>query len=272
MNDEKLKGIAKSVAITFYNGGVDNKPKWTSFQYYNDKGKITSYAQYNKFGILEDNDTYFYDIKGHLIKVRYEEYGKLKSISIIKYDNSGSLLEVLSLTGDSIKTHRTTYKKSPDGKLIEKSCVNTTADTLVYKTVDELDANGNTLVTKVYNKENNLVRIWRSQYDQMNNTTIYEEFDANDKLISKVTYDYSYYPDKTIKTDIIYTNGVITGKDFFDVYGNSTKAIAYSGDKSNDITSKDVYKYEYDPKGNWTKKVEYENGEVSTSEVRKIEY
>lgn len=273
MHDENLKGIAKKVSIAFYYGGITDgkKPHWTSIQYYNKMGKITSYHQYNKFGRLEDNDTYFYDEKSHLIKVRYEEYGKLQSISVINYDSSGRLSEVLSLDADSVLKHRNTYNHSQNAVLIE-TIYNISADSIVSKNIDKLDSRGNSIESKVYDKNDNIVRTWRSEYDYMNNFISQEEFSADNKLVSNNTHVYTYYPNKNMKTDINYQNGIINSKESFDIHGNMIEVINYSGSKDNDVTSKEIDKYKYDSKGNWTEKIDYENGEVFTSEIRTIKY
>jgi hypothetical protein len=271
MNDENLKGIAKSVSISFYNGAVANGkiPQWTSIQYYNKIGKIISYHHQNRSERVTDDTKYSYDTKGHLTRVRYEENGSLRAISIIKYDNSGNLSEVVSLNGDSIQEYKVSYKYSPDRKQVETSRYNIVADTLVNKNVDKLDANGNTIESKVYDRNNKMVRVWRSKYDRMNNFISNAEFNSKNEQVSIDTHVYTYYPNKNMKSDIHYTDGIINSKQLFDEHGNVIEDIMYSGDKGEDIISKETDKYKYDSRGNWTEKVDYENEEAFTSEIRK---
>lgn len=110
-------------------------------------------------------------VKNHLKSVSVFEQkfddgaaGKVLAESVVRYDESGNVIEEIEYKLGKITKH-TTYKYDPNGNKIQEI---------------ELDANGKKIKTSIYKYNNNL-RIEKTVYD------------ANNKAVSKKTYKYESY-------------------------------------------------------------------------------
>ena len=273
MHDEKLKTNAKTVSISFYNGEAtpEKKAEWTSIQYYDNNGRITSYLHFRKSGRLEYKDTYIYDKSGHLMENRNEEGGHLLSKMLNKYDSFGKLIESTTLNQDSLPNGKLIYKRNEKGRLIETEMYDE-ANNLVSKSVIKADFKDNITEEKVFDERNQLVRIWQTKYDKKSNIISSIEFGPDGKITAKNTHSYIYYSNGGIRIDVYYEKGIINTKQTFDKYGNIVESIMYGEKGGKDILSKEINKYKIDSKGNWIQKIDYENGSVFTTEIRKFGY
>lgn len=130
----------------------------------------------------------------------------------------------------------------------------------------ELDDNG--IPTKLNYKTNDGRYNWSEsyQYNSKGKISEIEHFNAEGILVSKEIYKYD--ENGYLKESELYKNKKLISKNIYknDEEGSNTELI-YSGD-----STIFTYMYNYDAKGNWVKKIVFENNNPSGILIREIEY
>ena len=195
-------------------------------------------------------NTYRYDLQGRLIEdVTYDSENRMTSRTTSTYDPEGKLIEEI----DTVQSHpehyipkrydvyittKSIYTYNKQGKLIERREYQPDGS-LYAKYSGDYDAQGR------------LVRSTRSDHrDRLMEQTLYK-FAANGLILEEENYDSSMYSKK---------DELLEGKI------NSGFGMFQTGYK---------IKYQYDRRGNWVKKIEYEieqNNEKKSYKLDNITY
>lgn len=157
----------------------------------NEKGDAQKGIKKNASGEIMSYWIYGYDSNENLIEVKtYDAENNLTEIQSNKYDENGNSIEMLLKNAESGKGWRYTYKYNSDNKKKEE---------LRYKPDGNLkdrrmywyDYNGNESVQIRSNPKGNYVKLV-SEYDKMNNLTVQNSFDKQDKHRRQTSFEYVY--------------------------------------------------------------------------------
>ncbi len=128
---------------------------------YDEKGSLSEQLKFNTDNRLEERTTFLEKEDKSVEQCEYDAVGKLKSKTVITFNDQGKELASVQTT--------------PDGKLISST-------TLVY------DEKGNVLERQYKDFYSKTVRF---QYDEQNRPVIQELFDGNGMLLRKNMYEYN---------------------------------------------------------------------------------
>ncbi|WP_158989055.1 hypothetical protein [Mucilaginibacter sp. L196] len=276
IHNENLKGIAKS--LTFYcyeaisgNAQPDNAMlKYTSIQKYNDRGLIVEFKMFRQNNSeAENTDSYEYDQKGQLTKVKYESHDD-NSIDDIEYDNQGNRIKEKSYVSGNLKYISTkTFKNK---KLIEEDILDVDQPEYPLKRIYTYDSMGNNILFKLINREGKLTVITTTKYSGKGNYS-YVTKDFEDNTTESGSYTCKYFPNGKLEEETYYSGKYPKMKTIYDDKGNKLREINYGGQGLNDIASNEEYRYDKtDSHGNWTQRSRYNNGHRTTLEIRQIVY
>lgn len=190
-----------------------------------------------------DRITYVYDAKGNLT----EENLFMKS-EVVQYK------KLYAYDRDNRKVSESTYDK--DGKLMYKTLYGYDGDNLV--SVETINENGEPGDVEKYS------------YDDKGNLTMEYEFSSfnNSESTEEIIYD-----DKGNKIKRIITRDkkpVAVVSYAYDEHDNLIKTEVQ--DNQNNFTESRSYRYEYDKKGNWIKRLSFINDEPKYVIERQIKY
>jgi hypothetical protein len=276
LHNENLKGIAKS--LTFYcyqaiKGDAQPDNPWLryiSIQKYNARGQITEYKRYGRANNETDMDSYDYDQKGQLIKVRYKSHDDV-SIHEIDYDNEGNRIEIRSYVSGELKY--ITTKKFKNKGLIEEDTFDIAIPGQPLRRIYTNDSKGNNILFKMIDRTGKVIVITNSNYDNKGKLSSYTTKNFEDNTTKNNSFNYKYYTGGKLKEETNYTGKYPNTKVIYDTNGNSLREINYSGDGRNEILSDEVFRYDKtDSHGNWTQRSRYNNGHRTRLEIRQIEY
>jgi len=215
--------------------------------------KTTRYSAGMKFGEVvkvkwEDSSEEFYDKKGKIIKkLIFDEDGTLSTKEIYHYDVKEKLIEMIYIfEGKEIARWDYSYEYDEIGneiKFTDKSI----EGTFERKEIIKYDKNGNILEVDVFTDKNTRVQFGakiKNEYNHYNNLIKVKEYMDDGSLSYTTTFKYD------------------EGGDLIEKYSYS--------EWSDYLNLK--FKYEYNSKNNWIKKIEYKDGELNTVTYRKIEF
>jgi hypothetical protein len=252
------------------NGVVDNK----KVAQYNDNKKITDYKVFARPGDLLRESSYKYDEKGKLIEYR-QNYVSYEYLIKYVYNANNLIQEEQRLDEKGILERKTIYKYDSKLNLIEKSEFSGTA--LTEKETFQYDALGKRTASVTYNEKNIVLFKSTVKYDTKavkteETASNYSDNKIYQQLIKK------FYPNGNVSESQrkeFNEQGQVTSTllDKYDSAGNLIESINTDlSDPSNPL--KKILKYEFDKRGNWTKKTETFTGEYDTFVVteRKINY
>jgi len=212
---------------------------------FNTTGYRTEYNEFLANDSLNYKITYTHTPKERKTELRY--FNKELKPTIRKtylYDAKGNHIDQLEYTTDGQQDRRYTYT---------------------------YDANGNMLTITGYKKDGAVSSTTTYQYDSKNRRTNY--------LLETPGYANSFrkfvYDDKGNMTEEFWYNGK-GATDFrfvrsYDAQGNKIEETSYKG--NGQLVGTTRYAYEYDKKGNWTKKTDFiSDGTDFHTETRTITY
>lgn len=199
---------------------------------YDTKGNVIEEASAAGLGITKAY-AYVYDAKGNKTGTAiYGSFGSLSNKEVYTYDAKGHVIEKAIYNPDGSLFNKDVYAYDAKGNKTEDAFYNGKGS-LVLKEVYAYDAKGYVIEKAIYNPDGSLGIKWVSEYDAKGNKTEDSGYRADGSLSSKWVY----------------------------AKGNVIKKANYNVDGS--LYSKDIYVYEYDTQGNWTKK-------TSSKEVTKF--
>ncbi len=215
---------------------------------YEAKEKNGKIIKGKRTGGFWDNCKYLFDSKGNKIEeYSYNLNGSLYDKTTFQYNTNGNIIKANIYNSDTILYRKTIYKYDANGKLIEELC----------------GTSFGTLEGKVNYK-----------YDYRGSMIEFNFKSLDGRLKSKATYKYNANGD-VIKFCIFNSDGSNSKTSYkYDANGNKIEENCTSdGRKKIDkYKYREIYKYEYDKKGNWIRKITYRNNVLEKITERTIEY
>ncbi len=212
---------------------------------YDDKRNRIEYNHFLPDGSLVSKDTSNYDDKGNRVEYRYSQGNK----AVLKYDDKGNEIEESRYLSDS--SYKAISKYYDKGKKIELNCSQSYSN-LIWKVISKYDDKGNRIEYSSFNSDGSQEQKRTFKYDDKGNKIEISSFvyDGNQQSQNyKRTYKYD---DKGNEIEIEYNT----------YYPEDSLVYKYT----------DKYKYDFDSKGNWIKKIKFENEVPTLKVVREIEY
>lgn len=201
--------------------------------------KITYNAQNNP----TDKVAYIYDNKGNVIQediYMASEYVQYKAI--YKYDKKNRKISEARYDKDSKKHFESTYEYEGDN-LMKKYTTNKKGE-LEYSEDYTYDKKGNVLTQTTYENYEKSTTVDTYTYDEKGNKATWN-VTKNGKLFMRANFTY-------------------------DTHGNNTKTEVF--DANGTLVDNREYVFEYDTKGNWTKKISKVKGVPQFIAEREISY
>ncbi|MCD8029323.1 MAG: hypothetical protein LUF85_00335 [Bacteroides sp.] len=206
--------------------------------------KYTTYDAVERFGEviekdLEEVQTYEFDTEGNVVKLSVYNYEGELNFTLTHTFENGKRVETRSyqrynsLSETSLLTNRTSSQETWETQL---------SDGTITTTYIELEDQKKTEVVK--DSEGNITSRTEQFFDRKGNLKEYKAYDEN----NKVRYWF---------------------KTTFDTHSRELTQTTLVGN------NEEVYTYKYvasDDKGNWTKRIEYVDGELESVTLREIRY
>lgn len=239
------------------------------------KGSVKYIEEKTFYVLVGEGDDVEYNLKNHyLTKVNQEgniEFNinrKDGESLIYEYNSKGENVEV-SFNSAGEYTWRTIYSYDDNGNLIESN-ISSQDRGVEVKTIYQYDDNGDLIIEDMYDSEGYLEERIKRVYDA--NKNIISLITGNENKVNEInTYSYDE-KGNPIEWTIIQDDELITNYTYiYDLKGNVIEGNSFYKDGT--LREKFTYKYDYDQKGNWTKKITYnELSEQKIIEERKIVY
>jgi uncharacterized protein YcfL len=276
LQKSELNGNVKSIEEKYFEGAEKfGEPVKT-------KLKNITIVLFDKSGKFIENKTLYPD-------------GSLKGMNTYKYNKNGKLIEDKWFQSEGLEMYHI-YKYDKKGNNIEDNHYESNGK-LIAKTINKFDLNNNEVDSRVYVSNGSLYRKTLSKFDD-DNFKIQEEvseFDGsrlvvikkesmeNDErgnVIKENSYDekgnleyfYMYnYDEKDNKLEETFSKegGNIKKTNKHNKLGHCFEGVEYLNDVLKD---KFINVFQYDNKGNWVKRIHYNNGVISSIDERKIKY
>ncbi|WP_157730166.1 hypothetical protein [Tenacibaculum jejuense] len=209
----------------------------------NINGKVESYEE-KSFNVVNDEKqekSFVKEIKN------FDQKGKIVEEYLYEFDGVGS---------------RFVPKYDEKGYKTEMFCYSTQSNKLVYKWLYTYDDNGNKIKDEIYNSGNQVILERDFKYDQKGNKIeSIEKYKYNPEgVVKKKTFEYNDNNENS-KTTTYDPFGKKIKNFYTFVYDKDGNKIEENIHNSNGkLTSKWIYKYEFDNQGNWIKKTEFDQG------------
>ena len=183
--------------------------------------------------------------KGELTEeLVYNTDGSLRSISTLKTINKNSVSESIFKPSGELK-FRQISNYNDNGKLVEKVRFNLDGETLV-RNLYRYDENGNRIEDLQYFNTNENPSIKTTyKYDELGNKVEEFMYNPEDRLIAKWLSKYNDQ-NSLVEENYYYADG--------------------------SLSAQEVYSYEFDKKGNWTKQIIVSNEVPKYIVIREIKY
>ena len=208
---------------------------------YDSHKNIIEKSSYDTIGNLLNNSTYIYNVDNNLVVCNNGN-----ELIIYKYDDNGNKTEE---SGSHSYGHwwKFSYKYDQAGNLIEQIETSTFKPVTKGKWIYKYDGNDHPTKRTIYSTDG-----------ELSNIEIYE-YNAEGQLTERRD-EFSRYGANT-RTKHIYK---------YDEIGNEIENFRYS--LKGEIQYKNAYRYEYDSKNNWIKRVEIVNDVTVFISKREITY
>ncbi|MCX6290895.1 MAG: hypothetical protein NT126_03945 [Bacteroidetes bacterium] len=202
--------------------------------------------------------------------------GNVQSFQSVKYDGQEKF-------GEPIKASATDFEKitfNKEGNMLESEEYTNDKSTY-YKKVMKYDSIGQNIETNLYKLDGSLARKFLYDHDSNGNTIEQNIFEPNGTLSDKYKFIYDengnelestfYHSDGTLKSKLItkydgqgnaiemssYSSNRTLDNRIISTYDEKGNPIAEdSYNENGEVIMKVNYKYEFDGKGNWTKRIE----------------
>jgi hypothetical protein len=183
------------------------------------------------------------------------------------YYNQKGDLENYSYAGkaDGFVPKKIDYEKDKIGNIISEKRYDSSGE-LAYHLIFKYDSIGNEIASRLYHKLT-LESYSESSYNTKCQLTEYKLFMPDSSLWLWNTYSYDNNGNLIQTTDEL---ELFVTKSVFDLLGNELETVEY--DMEGEIYSSKYYEYVTDPRGNWIRKLSYENDELFWIDEREISY
>lgn len=257
----------------------------TDWQVYELKGKVKSVESIE--GAMSFNP------KGYLVSTIAGDPEYFTAGGVYTYDNKGRLILRIESNDEGEEIFRCTYTYN-DGGLLEKKLnedtIGSDYEELTYNAAGQitwrksmgLDGSLLDATEYIYNKAGKLIRensygedmnIWQfkvSDYDKKNKLLEMREFTMPDSLSPSIIRKYDSQGLEIDHTYFRKDGSSRTWKTAYDEHGNMTVRTTIPEESKYDVPM--FVSYEYDKKGNWTKRDKYQSGNLIESRTRTITY
>ena len=239
---------------------------------FNDKGNVVESIYYDEEGIPRHQIQCHY--LGNVVESNYyDEEGALTFKIKTKYNN-GSLIELNgysandSLLSKTINKHDSkgniiesnTY--TPDGRIVKKHILNYDDNSnQVGEISEQIDDGSKQRTIKKYDITGNIIESKTERYHDAGWFCIGHEINKYDEKSNKIEENLLDNNDGTL-----YSRTLLK----YDDKSNVVVKSVYSADGS--LRYKNTYKYDYDDKGNWVKKIDFDIDIPQYITIREIEY
>ena len=218
---------------------------------------------YSSYGEFESKTKYKYDDRGKRIeKAEYNSEGSLSGKEVYKYDEKGNKIEIQNIASNGDKYGKGIFKYNKKNKLVEKNYYRSDGN-LIKKGIFIYNENGDLIEEKDSDKNFNMEVV--AEYKDKGIKIISHDSDDNINLQTKVVFNSNFFRKMALKYKDILS--------MFDVVDDLDVAEGKVYDSKNDSLMTAVkYTYDYDMKGNWTKRIEYQNEKLKGLVGREITY
>lgn len=240
------RGMIKEVVAYTVNSSIAEK----TINKYDGNGHLIESSSYNFNGSLRSRQTNTYNNQGLKVEEgNYDAIGTISQKSIYKYDNNKNLIEAIGYNKSGTQDYKQIMKYNNKNQMIENVFYDP-QNKLLTKITYVNDEQGNWLTYNEFTNSGFQSKKFAYTYDNTGN-----EIETNE------LQEWENEPEK--KSNIKRTNK-------YDNNNNITEYKWFNEDGS--LGGTFIYKYDYDAKGNWIKKVEIENNVAKLIVERNIEY
>ena len=211
------------------------------------------------------HSTITYDLNGNLIE---NINGDGKKIESNTYDNSGNRIYSKIFNTKDYTNQESYYVYDAKGNMIENKTLTIKRDTPTIKKIYTYDNKNNLKEMDLYSK-NKFMNKWLFKFDEKGNELEESKFDSANVFVEKWVFEYNafgYKNEMAMYTDSLVQRYVYSYNDKGDV----TEEILYG--RFNRVYHDNLYKYQYDDKGNWVRKIYSVGSTQKTNTVRVFEY
>lgn len=278
LTKDNLRGKVKSYTESSYEAvelfGNIEKGEWEQSsrqRIFDKKGLLIEENSYNPDGSIDKRRMYKHDENGNLIEdISYNSNEEPIIKTVFIYDESGNLVEKNGygyfLSIDGTLAHQWTYKYDEKGNQIEVLNV-FEKSRWTYK----YDEKGNVLEYNMHKANGSLGIKEKSKYDKMGNKIENNVYSSDGSLRSKYSYKYDKRGNE-IEESVYHSDGSLKEKETYK-YDEKGNVIEESWYNSNDILVANwKYQYDFDKKGNWIKRISFEDGKPTDIREREYEY
>ena len=231
---------------------------------FNEREQLEEDTQYNFDGKISTREVILYSEKE--IRKIFDSEGEIIKKLIITKDDKNNITDTEFQPKDGENSHMySKYEYDENGNILVETKGLKKSSLSVSKTKHEYDKNGNSIIQKNYNYLDGLTNITKNNYDTNGNRIQFEVY----RLPLEKASDLKYQT-KTKEEDLSIS---YSGQTKYDNKENIISFTSFNHTKDgNTIAKKDSFSYEYDLKGNWIKKVEFEKNTPKMVIERTIEY
>jgi hypothetical protein len=218
--------------------------------------------------LIKRRTTYGYDGSGNLIFEKSFVDNNLFRTTEYKWDKNGNKIEERTFHADDKQNTNTVFLNDKQGNCIESTWYKYDG-TLISKEKLTYDENKNRIEKRNYKSSGEQERFYIFKYDNSGNKIEERNHDAQGQLIYRHVYKYDKKGRKIDELGFLEPNQVLDYSTtiFYDIHGNISKEIN-SGNRNYQME----FRYEYDRRNNWIRKIEYRNNEPELILERTIEY
>lgn len=227
---------------------------------YDKIGNLIEENCYLSDGGLYNKQIFKYDETGNLIEENhYESSGRRYSQMNYKYDDKGNLIEGRQHRSDNTLYDKQTYKYNKKGNLIGIDRYNSSA-ILYEKQINKYDAKGNLVEEISYDSDgcmqSQVSYVYSEKGSKIEEKFFFTRCNVFDEYTLQNTYDDKGHITNRSRYE---TDGSLYRKDSY-VYnklGNIIEEFQCFSDS--DLIDNKTYLYEYDNKGNWTQRIQFDD-------------
>ncbi|MEO5644978.1 MAG: hypothetical protein ABIQ40_14410 [Bacteroidia bacterium] len=238
---------------------------------YNEAGYLTSEIFYSRGSTMLSHAENIYDAEGHKIEESaFTEEDALDYKTVRKFSNRGFLMEEKRFTIDNEEPEKWVYEPDPVGKPVKVIWYDNEGALLETRTYT-YDGFGNCIQEDAVDENGKALRKVICLYDSRHLKTAMDIYGPDGIVMTKTKYQYEYRG-KLSQEQVFDNNGKLVEKNVFDYNENGDQTEWTSFDRTGFVAYKYTYTYEYDANGNWTSRIESNNGKATYIKRREITY
>jgi hypothetical protein len=238
---------------------------------YNEAGNMTAEVLYSRGSTMLSHWECKFDAGGNKIEESaFNNEDVLDYKMTRKFSNNGFLMESKRFTIDNETPEKWVYEPDPVGKPVKITWYDNEGEVVEVKTftydgygnciqVESKDGSGKPLGKVIYT------------YDGRHLKTSMDTYGKDGIVMSKAKYAYEFRG-KLSSEQVFDNNGKLLEKNTFSYNDNGDQVEWSSYDRTGFVAYKYTFAYEYDANGNWTSRIESNNGKATFIKKREITY